>query len=149
MKSNKSFTLIELLVVIAVMAGFMALLVPNYMEVRMKSRDTRRKGDLRNIQKALELYKQSQPLPSYPEDVVACEKIEDLNTVYMPKVPQDPKSQCGASVSSYYYVRNESDETRYTMFACLENKNDPEGVVGSCPEAFECGSTNCYQLTEP
>ena len=147
MKSKQAFTLVELLVVIAVMAGFMALLVPNYMEVRMKSRDTRRKGDLRNIQKALELYKQGQPFPSYPDSVVACTEIKDLNTVYMPKVPQDPKSQCGASVSSYYYLRTVSDETEYTLSACLENANDPEGVP-ACPEALGC-LTKCYTLTQP
>ena len=47
------FTLIELLVVIAILAGLVAILFPNIMETRMRSRDAQRKTDLKNIQNAL------------------------------------------------------------------------------------------------
>ena len=151
MKKHKSFTLIELLVVIAVLAGFMALLVPNYMQMRTKSRDTRRKSDLRSIQKALELYKLEQVPPVYPAtaSIVACQSISDATNVYMQKIPQDPLSQCGASVVSYSYLRNGSDSTKYTLCACLENANDSEGEASCYVGAPACASSKYYKLIEP
>jgi len=146
MKNKKSFTLIELLVVIAVLAGLMALLVPNFMQVRIKSRDTRRKSDLRAIQKALELYKLGQILPVYPSNLTPCAQLLDANnTVYMQKVPQDPLVQC-PTLSAYYYDIA-VDLGSYTLYACLEDKNDIEKVA--CPGGFTCASGKCYQLTEP
>jgi type II secretory pathway pseudopilin PulG len=162
MLKRNSFTLIELLVVIAVLAGFVALLVPNFMEIRLKARDTKRKGDLFGIQKALELYKQSQSTPSYPAALpTPCTKLEDANSVYMQKVPQEPLTQCNTgSEKNYYYQRDGSDAGKYTMYACLENGNDPEGQP--CPAdfntntGFTCVSngtgqnaTWCYKLMEP
>ncbi|PIQ71920.1 hypothetical protein COV87_00645 [Candidatus Roizmanbacteria bacterium CG11_big_fil_rev_8_21_14_0_20_37_16] len=147
MKKRNSFTLIELLVVIAVLAGLMALLVPNFMQVRIKSRDMRRKNDLKGIQKALELYKLGQSIPIYPVSFTVCTPLVDGNSVvYMQKIPQDPSSQCNASPVSYYYLRDVSDSGKYTLCACLENINDPEGI--SCAGAPACSGTY-YKLTEP
>ena len=142
---KKIFTLIELLVVIAVLAGLMALLVPNYMDVRKKSRDVRRKSDLRSIQKALELYKQSQTLPIYPvAPLNTCSSLSSGGVDYMKVVPQDPLATCPNVTSAYYYV-SPGDHSTYILSACLENTNDPEKVA--CPGGFSCSS--CYTLTEP
>ena len=150
MKNKNSFTLIELLVVIAVLAGLMALLVPNYMEVRKKARDVRRKSDLRSIQKALELYKQTQTRPIYPlaAALSACVPFSSGGVEYMKVVPQDPLAKCPAVTSSYYYVPA-GDQYSYTLTACLEITNDPEKAA-SCPaEPFTCSTSTCYQLTDP
>lgn len=148
MINKKSFTLIELLVVIAVLAGLMALLVPNYMEVRKKSRDVRRKNDLKSIQKALELYKINQTRPVYPAAVAltACTVFSSGGIEYMKVVPQDPLSKCPAG--SYYYFPA-ADLSSYTLTACLEITTDPEKAA-SCPVApFSCSTSTCYQLTDP
>jgi prepilin-type N-terminal cleavage/methylation domain-containing protein len=52
----KGFTLIELLVVIAVIGLLSTLAVVALNDARAKSRDTRRKADLKQIQTALNLY---------------------------------------------------------------------------------------------
>jgi general secretion pathway protein G len=57
---KKGFTLIELLVVIAIIGMLSALLVPNFMGARERARDAQRKSDLKQIQKALEMYRQDQ-----------------------------------------------------------------------------------------
>lgn len=149
MKTKKSFTLIELLVVIAVLAGFVALLVPNFMQIRIKSRDVRRKSDLRAIQKALELYKLNQATPVYPASLTVCTPLSDANGTYLQTVPQDPLSQCGVSAVSYYYARNAGDFAKYTLCACLENGNDTEQQAPvTCASAPLC-SGKYYKLTEP
>ena len=155
MKNKNAFTLIELLVVIAILAGFMSLLVPNFMQVRIKSRDSRRKGDLKNIQKALELYRQSQTLPVYPPSLpTACvSSLADAGgTIYMTNVPYESLTKCGTNAANYYYKRTGSDN--YVLAACLEDLNDPDGVV--CPADFfpitnfSCPATaKCYQLLQP
>ena len=60
MKNKSAFTLIEVLVVIAILAGLVAILFPNFMDVRERARDSQRKSDLKNYQKALEFYKDNQ-----------------------------------------------------------------------------------------
>lgn len=153
MKNKKSFTLIELIVVIAILAGFVALLFPNFMEVRMKARDVQRKSDMKTIQKAFELYKQNQSLPIYPTGLpAACAALSDSNGVYIQKMPPDPLTRCGVDAKNYYYVRN-ADPTRYTLAACIENTKDIETVT--CPAdfatntSFTCTGNKCYQLNEP
>ena len=151
MKNNRSFTLIELLVVIAVLAGMMALLVPNFMAIREKSRDMRRKSDLKSIQKALELYNQNQNPHVYPSLLPApCQQFDASGIVYMQKFPLDPLYSCGVS-SNYYFVTPVLGE--YVLGACLENKNDPDAV--DCPANYSsvtnstCLTARCYLLTQP
>lgn len=146
MINKKSFTLIELLVVIAVLAGLMAMLLPNYMEVRKKSRDARRKSDLKSIQKALELYKLNQTTPVYPPSLTVCATLSSGGVDYMKVIPPDALSQCSASPVGYYYTPS-PDFSTYTLCACLENANDPDR--SACTGAPACASGMYYKLIEP
>ncbi|MCX6732923.1 MAG: type II secretion system protein [Candidatus Roizmanbacteria bacterium] len=154
MKNKKAFTLIELIVVIAILAGFVALLFPNFMEIRMKSRDTQRKSDLRTLQKTFELYKQNQTRPDYPDTLpLPCGSLNDATVVYMPKIPQEPLTKCGSGAKNYYYVRSGADKEVYVLAACLEIANDP--TASTCPldfsqnTSFTCSTNKCYQLSQP
>lgn len=60
------FTLIELLVVISIMGVISATVVPNVVGFTAKGRDARRKQDLKQIQLALEMYKQDKGIYRYP-----------------------------------------------------------------------------------
>jgi len=55
-KHSKSFTLIELLVVVALIALLASIVVVSLKDVRAKARDARRKQDIAQIMKALEMY---------------------------------------------------------------------------------------------
>ena len=55
-KHSKSFTLIELLVVVALIALLASIVVVSLQDVRAKARDARRKQDIVQIMKALEMY---------------------------------------------------------------------------------------------
>jgi prepilin-type N-terminal cleavage/methylation domain-containing protein len=56
MKKSNGFTLIELLIVIAIIGLLSTMAVYAYNLARVEARDARRKADLKQIQKALELY---------------------------------------------------------------------------------------------
>jgi len=56
MKETRGFTLIELLVVIAIIGLLATMAVVSFGGAQKKARDARRKADIRQISKALELY---------------------------------------------------------------------------------------------
>lgn len=60
MKKNKAFTLIELLVVIAIIGILTTILTFTFIEAQKKSRDTKRKADLKTLQVSFEAYKTQQ-----------------------------------------------------------------------------------------
>jgi len=147
---KKGFTLIELLVVIIIIGTLAALLVANFMSARERARDVQRKQDLKQIQTALEMYKQDQNPPSFPEalpSVGSCwsSGANCTGNVYMKVFPGDPNR----TSSDYYYKRDTLDVLKYTLCACLENKADISAVTGDClddnlPAGFPGGIDASY-----
>ncbi len=149
---KKSFTLIELLVVIAIIGTLSALFLPNFMSARERARDSQRKSDLRQIQKAFELYKQDQVDSSFPDTIPKknlCWSSEDgcIGNIYMNKFPSDPNRT--DNDGDYYYLRG-TDLITYTLCACLENSADPDGVDDDClVDVYECSSGKSYVVNQP
>lgn len=54
--NQKGFTLIELLVVIAIIGVMTSVVMTMVSQGRIKARDSKRKGELAQLQKALEIY---------------------------------------------------------------------------------------------
>lgn len=147
---SKAFTLLELLVVIAILASIVLLVLPNYVAVRQKGRDTQRKTDLRQIQKALELYRQDQDPPSYPAVTNAyffgtCgQAFSGSRNTYLPKTPCNP----GSAVPTPYYYEVDNSQLTYTLCTCLENKGDMERQTGSCNNPnYLCESGYYFKVT--
>lgn len=90
-ENKKGFTLIELLVVISIIGLLATLAMVSLKNAREKARDVKRKADLVQIRKALELY-------------------FDANGVY-------PPSPCGYDCNDYYYSYNSSWNTFKTYLA--------------------------------
>ena len=137
--SKRGFTLIELLVVISIIGVLATLIMANFVGVRERARDAQRKSDLNQIQKALEMYKNAQAIPSYPAGTsfaamkTALEAGDFMKTV--PNDPNCPGATCTGSSINYQYSRNAADSLKYTIIACLENASDPQKdttVVGGC-----------------
>lgn len=146
---RKGFTLIELLVVIAIIGSLSALLLPNYMGARERARDAQRKNDLKQIQKALEMYKQDQNPPAYPTTLPSVDSCWSSGSnctgnIYMNKFPGDPNR----TSNNYYYTYDNSNLT-YTLCACLENKADADGGNGDCDASYTCSSGKKYVVTQP
>ena len=55
--SKKGFTLIELIIVISIVAILSLVGITSFSSIQRDARNTRRKGDLKELQKALEAYK--------------------------------------------------------------------------------------------
>jgi len=154
MKIKNGFTLIELLVVMVIIGLLAGLILPNFMSARERARDARRKSDLEQIQKALELYKMDQSPPVYiggdPFKPVACDAIWQSagGTVYMSKFPCDPKT----TASAWRYVltipRVVGEDLTYTLVACLENKSDPDAVA-EVDLGIDCPNDVGIMRTEP
>lgn len=149
-KAN-AFTLIEILVVIAIIGALTGILLPNFMAARERSRDAQRKSDLKQLQKALELYKLDQNPPIYVTEGSVANTFPSTgstwssgSTVYMRKVPGDPKT---ITPTPYSYDRTGTGIT-YVLCACLENRSDPDGAAGNCA-GYTCSSNWKYEITEP
>jgi general secretion pathway protein G len=141
-KKSLGFTLVELLVTVGIIGVLATLLMANLVGMRSRARDTERKSDLKQIQKALEVYKQDRDPWSYPQVDTWSDVTTALETDgYMKEVPTDPYA------GDYYYAspRTGSDTLTYEMFACLENASDADAdsiTQDDCDDAS-------YTLTEP
>ncbi len=117
---SKGFTLIELLIVIMILGLLAALVTGNFFTSLKKGRDAKRKADLEQVQRAVEMFYEDKGVYPLTSDLVLgsklCETSECAGTekVYMQKVPNDP-----ISGKTYQYLS--SDGTNYKLFACLEN----------------------------
>ncbi len=138
---EKGFTLIELLIVIVIIGILAAMILANFVGVRQRARDGRRKSDLRQIQSAVELYRADKG--SYPSSVTCGGTIQnaDASVTYLKIIPCDPS---GSAWTQYTY----SQGGGYTLVACLENANDSE--ADKQPPSNSCLGTGVkYTLTNP
>lgn len=152
---RKGFTLIELLVVIAIIGGLAALLFPNFMSARQLARDAQRKSDLKQLQKALEIYRQDQSASVFPTP--NANSLGTVNsswsgaggTIYMPKMPGDPLGTIAAPTP--YLYKSASPYTTYSLCACIENVADPDPnvVSANCSGSYTCSSGKSYLLNQP
>lgn len=139
--SRQGFTLIELLVVISIIGVLSGMAAFNFQQARERARDVQRKSDLKQLQNALESYKNDQLAAHYPDTA----NLADITPDFIKKIPTDPKEQkLDGSWVDYDYTRDAADVLKYSLVACLENAGD----VGR-DEVNVCSSGVSYTLTEP
>lgn len=131
------FTLIELLIVIGILGILATVISGNFLTSLKRGRDTRRKGDVEQIQKAFELYYED--LGTYPADTVLagdslCHPDGCSTRTYMQALPKDPSSNTG-----YTYV-TDSSGSYYKLYSCLENTQDQGSGVNQDGWGLSCGS---------
>lgn len=165
MKRVKGFTLIELLVVVAIIGILATIITISVTNAQSKSRDSKRKGDLETVAKALDMFFIDNKY--YPGAGTACafsmyvpdrpasdSGIEDLMPTYLGTIPFDPKrsgswtNRC-YSYSDYLYVGQSpvanSQYARVALLARLENTNDSSATaVKTDLNSYFNLSTNLY-----
>lgn len=149
-KAGAGFTLIELLLVVAIL-GILAvsvLLTLNPFAQLQKGNDAKRKADLSQIQKALEIYYQDygeypdmsnyqlNPVTSAPGFIPISRTQKNWGSSwqpYMNVIPKDP-------VPSKNYVYYTSDRQSYYLYASLDRG-------GKDPQACKSDGTACANLS--
>lgn len=115
MKTNKGFTLLELLVVIGIIGILVGIGTIAYSSAQQRARDSRRRGDVEAVGKALEQYYAANF--SYPLDS-SCAGYE---TYLAGSSPVDPKT--GAS----YITDGDCDLTGDAFCICSELEVEETG----------------------
>lgn len=109
------FTLIELGIVLVVIGVITTITIVSLNIISAKNRDTKRIGDVRSIQTALELYYNRNS--SYPETLTSGLPLANGGKVYLDKVPSapgHPDGTCTTDTYTYALVGNS-----YTLDYCL------------------------------
>jgi len=129
---KKAFTLLELLIAIVILGVLAALISGNFITSLKKGRDAKRKADLSNIQKALEMYYEDKK--SYPDSIIFGSSLSDPDSgkIYIQIIPKDP-----ISTNTYVY---QSNNTSYQLYSCIENNLDQgPGVKQDGYTGTNCG----------
>jgi len=165
---NKGFTLIELILVITLLSILALVMLSNFNTTLKRGRDSQRKSDLSQLQKALEnYYEDHQSYPTFTDifNRKLCTNYVCLtsDTVYMIKTGTDP------SPSSYKYVYvpeptavPSGPSTYYYLYSHIENTVDQDPNISltgyttnvACnisglpvPCRYYVGSSNADRLT--
>lgn len=131
-RQKRGFTLIEVLIVISIIA-LLALLGMLNLSALGKSRDARRKNDLKTLQTAFEDYYGDHG--EYPTDSALTTCGAGTLSPYVAQVPCDPKTK-----KPYCYVYDsDSPAQNFRVYASLENSSDPVISKLDCAGSDYCG----------
>lgn len=113
----------EILIVIAMLGILATIIFGSYLTSLTKGRDSRRKQDLEQVARALELYYSEQGVYPASAEVdfggMLVKPDSGGSLFYMKQLPSDP-------VSGYDYVYVSADQQKYQLYSCLENDQDPD-----------------------
>lgn len=140
---TSGFTLIELLVAMGIMAVLTGMALFNFNQARVRARDVQRKNDIKQIQSALELYKND--VNSYPAKANFQTTLMSP-VAYTKSVFRDPRANEWVD----YQYSPATDLKTYFLQTCLENSADSSKAtnVAQCAlfttdvsNQCKCGST--------
>ncbi|MDP3954929.1 MAG: prepilin-type N-terminal cleavage/methylation domain-containing protein [bacterium] len=125
--NNLGFTLIELLVVISIIGILATLIMANFMGVRERARDARRKSDIREIQNAIQMYYSD--YKKFPSTSCTCEEIPPNDGCPFGSTDVDRWSALASQLSPYINplpvdpINLDSSNNRYVYGCFIANSN--------------------------
>ncbi len=118
-KFISGFTLLELLVVVSIIVILITMGMSSYATAQKKGRDAKRKGDIKDVQAALEQYYSvcgySYPVTTGFYSSIIC-TTPGISVAIMPTVPTDPRG------TTPYYCSGTCNSSGYTICANLESE---------------------------
>ncbi len=157
----KGFTLIELLVVIAIIGMIATIAFTALGTARIKSRDAKRKADISQLMKALELYYSSNN--SYPSSETLSSnpfwvhsnntsdwgKLETAMSSAIVKLPVDPQQNAGvvytdSKTFAYAYYSASLDGCLAGQWYIIVFKLEAVDASWPSPGGYSCDSTPLY-----
>jgi len=127
---RKGFTLIELLIVIVIIAIIAGLAIVGLKSVRGNSRDIKRVADMRQLQTALEIYRNDNDV--YPSIITSGLPLVGPNgQTYMESVPSAPGVNDGSCTSDSYVYQTTNPTITYSIDYCL-GESVQNISAGSC-----------------
>lgn len=116
-KNQTAFAILELVILSFIILVFLIVLLTSYLSARVKTRDTQRLTDIKQIQTALKVFYTDNGF--YPETNFSGEPkgIEDF-LKYWPVAPTPPDGYCDQSQNQYTYSPRASGESFEVQF-CL------------------------------
>ncbi len=170
-KKQKGFTLVEMIIVtviIGILAGIVITVI-NIPRVQAKSRDSKRVGDLKMIQNALELY--FSDYRQYPSNLswMLLDSVADIPNFsnFISSIPLDPRNGQSSGTTCFtvdgdslygYYYRSQTPGAYIlggimeVMDTASEKKSCSEADTSNCGTGlgYGCNSDNrCYCVQNP
>jgi type II secretion system protein G len=130
--NGRGFTLVEMLVVITIIGILSSVVMTSLNSSRAKARDSKRVGDIKQIQLALALYQDANS--QYPDTL-------DKLTGYMPNIPTDPSNQASYA---YAYRTEGSKRIDYHLGASLEANSPAFQDASKFTSLGQSGWTNGF-----
>ncbi|MFA5936324.1 MAG: prepilin-type N-terminal cleavage/methylation domain-containing protein [Candidatus Paceibacterota bacterium] len=129
MNFKKGFTLIELLVVVAIVGILSSVVLSSLNSARVKSRDSARISQLRQIKYALELYYNiNGKYPTCLHTGTGCVTVLENTAGVIKNIPKDPKS----GLAYTYAARGSGTNcSSYHLGASLEDKTNKALLIGA------------------
>ncbi|GIW63092.1 MAG: hypothetical protein KatS3mg090_0918 [Patescibacteria group bacterium] len=140
--SEQGFSLLELMIVIILLGVLASLITNTFVNSLKKSRDARRKADIKEIKNAIEMFYADNNFYPTPTYLNFGSSFEYNGKVYMKKLPQDVSSNC-----SYKYVLD--NEGEFYLLSTIENTQDESPgvsqngyyVIGSSSTKYDCSKS--------
>lgn len=117
---KKAFTLLEMLIVLGIIAVILSVLTISYSTAQKKTRDAKRKGDIKAVQNALEQFYSSCNY-TYPTGSSLSAPVTCSGTDFLPEIPLDPKTG-----DAYTYTSDGS------TFSICTTSIESDSITGFC-----------------
>lgn len=163
-KKTAGFTIVELLIVIVVIGILAAITIVAFNGVQARSRDTARITKVKDIAKALELYKvdngryppildgrgQESTCGSQTENWGHCDRNRELANYLAEYTKIDPTSLSDATQGNYYYFYTSQASDNYQTYGLMVYLEGTGGQSdgGYFGNAYEVGNKPTYCMSK-